>query len=74
MAFTHSVSVPIIVIEDTLTENVYIEFLKTKVIPFLRSKGILRTCIFMQDGERPHIIKKSLAFIESQFAGGFLSD
>ena len=73
-AFSYSLTAPLVFLETNMDEIAYIDTLQNKFIPFLRSKGVLRSCILMQDGARPHTGNNALKFIKENFPGGAFSD
>ena len=58
---------------ETIKTANYIAKLRGKVIPVLKRKKILNSCIFQQDGAPPHCSHESLAWLRKHFGERLIS-
>lgn len=60
-------------IEGIMNSKSYIHLLKHQFIPYLKSRNLINTCIFMQDGAPCHTSKDSLKLIHKYFKDRVIS-
>jgi transposase len=71
--FTAEVHCPPFFFDASVTSEVYLNVLQNHLVPFLRSRGKLRSTYFQQDGAPPHVGRNVKEFLQQTFPQRIIS-